>query len=389
MSLSVGIVGLPNVGKSTLFNALLQKQTSFAEATEGQAGFAKSANYPFTTIEPNIGIVPVPDDRLAKLAEIVHTHSAGSGQVPKIVPAVVKFVDIAGLVKGAAEGEGLGNKFLAHIREVSLIVHVLRDFTDSDVVQTGSGDPVEDFITIETELQLTDLETLSKQVPPKASQSGGQVNLDESKWEVIKKVKSKLRKGVSVSQMGLDEEEVELIHDLFLLTVKPKMFMVNVGEEKLVQAGKVIEEAVKKFQEKGAEVSKGQLVVISAKLEEELSGFGDAERKEYLKTAGAEMTGLEFLIKKAYKRLGLVSFLTAGEVEVRAWTIKEEMTASEAAGVIHSDFEKHFIKAKVCDYGDFVKYGGWKGAGEVGKVRQEGREYVVRDVDVVEFVVSV
>lgn len=412
MSLSVGIVGLPNVGKSTLFNALLQKQQAFA------------ANYPFATIEPNIGIVPVPDERLSELAKIVKAE--------QIIPATVKFVDIAGLVKGAAEGEGLGNKFLAHIREVSLVVHVLRDFTDSNIVQTGSGDPVEDFATIETELQLADLETLNKQVPPKVSHLGGQassktshlggqVNLDESRWEVIKKVKGKLEEGVSVSQMDLNEEEAGLIYDLFLLTAKPRMFMVNVGEEKLAQAGKVIEEAVKKFQEnenpansfavrraglatscasRRAGVVKDDIVVMSAKLEEELSGFGDAERKKYLKTAGVEMTGLEFLIKKAYRRLGLVSFLTAGENrpsheaterrgEVRAWTIEEGMTAPEAAGVIHSDFEKHFINAKVCDYDDFVKYDGWKGAGEVGKVRQEGRGYVVRDGDVVEFVVSV
>lgn len=365
MKLSVGIVGLPNVGKSTLFNALLQKNQAFA------------ANYPFATIEPNVGVVPLPDGRLTKLAEIVGTK--------KIVPTTVSFTDIAGLVKGASEGEGLGNAFLAHIRETSLILHVMRDFSDSNVVNTGSGDPLEDYITIETELQLADLASLSRQLEPK-----GKVEKKElARWGVVVKLKKGLEDGVSARDIELSESEREMASELFLLTMKAELFVFNVDEEGQLETSVRVADAVKIMSEKGKMVSEGDVLVINARLEEELVGFSESEKKEYLREVGVDLTGLEQLILQSYGKLGLISFLTAGEKEVRAWTVTKGSSAPEAAGVIHSDFEKHFINAKVCEYSDFIEYNGWRGVGEVGKVRQEGREYVVREGDVVEFVVSV
>ncbi len=359
MKLSVGIVGLPNVGKSTLFNALLEKQQAYA------------ANFPFATVEPNVGVVPVKDGRLVKLAEIVETEN--------IVPATVKFVDIAGLVKGASQGEGLGNKFLAHIREVSAIVHVVRYFKDSEVVMTGSGDWAEDYQTIETELQLADLATLEKQKPPKGKVS----KEEEERWQVIEKLRAKLAEGVSAREVELREEEKELVVDLFLLTMKPVIVVVNVGEEDLSQKKLIEEEVGQKLGLKNEGI-----LALAAKVEAELVEFDPVEREEYLRELGVETTGLDRLVKQAYQTLGLQSFLTAGKKEVRAWTIRQGMTARQAAGVIHSDFEKGFIMAKVCSYDDFVKYGGWKGAGEAGKVRQEGRDYVMQEGDVVEFMVN-
>lgn len=368
MSLSVGIVGLPNVGKSTLFNALLSKQLAFA------------ANYPFATIEPNVGIVPVPDDRLAKLAEIVHTT--------KLVPATVTFLDIAGLVKGASQGEGLGNKFLSHIREASLILHVVRGFSDTNVVSTGSGDPVEDYLTVETELQLADMATLEKQNPPKASHLGGQGSLDKFRWSAILKLKSGLEAGVSARMIDLLDEETEAAKELFLLTAKPTMFCINADEAGVAKSGVLVSDFVEKLRGRGVEIQESNCVVICAKLEEELAGFEGVERLEYLRSAGIERTGLETLISAAYKRLGLQSFLTAGELEARAWTIPVGCLAPDAAGVIHTDFIKHFISAKVCHYQDFLDYGGWKGAAEKGKVRTEGRDYVMQEGDVVEYMIG-
>lgn len=364
MSLSVGIVGLPNVGKSTLFNALLSKQQAFA------------ANYPFATIEPNVGIVPVPDERLAKLAPIVGTS--------KLVPATVTFLDIAGLVKGASQGEGLGNKFLSHIREASVILHVVRAFADGSVIQTGSGDSVEDYLTIETELQLADLATLEKQQPPK----GKVEKADEIRWSSVRKLRSALETGISARSVDLLDEEAEAAKELFLLTAKPQMFCLNMDEAGMGKAGTVIADFVERLRAKGIEIQESDCVAICAKLEEELAGFDTAERLEYLKSAGIERTGLESLIAAAYKRLGLQSFLTAGELEVRAWTIPVGTVAPEAAGVIHTDFVKHFISAKVCHYHDFIEYGGWKGAAEKGKVRTEGKGYVMQEGDVVEFMIG-
>ena len=364
MSLSVGIVGLPNVGKSTLFNALLSKQQAFA------------ANYPFATIEPNVGVVPVPDERLPKLAEIVHTT--------KIVPATVTFLDIAGLVKGASKGEGLGNKFLSHIREASVILHVVRDFADTNVVQTGSGDTVEDYLTIETELQLADLATLEKQQPPK-----GKVEKDAAiRYQAVQKLMVGLENGVSARLVELSDDEREASRDLFLLTAKPEMWVLNSSEGQIGNGEQRRGDFVAKLQGRGIAITDNDVVHISAKMEEELAGFDEAERKEYLASAGISRTGLENLIAAAYAKLGLMSFLTAGEIEAKAWTIPSGTTAPDAAGTIHTDFTKHFISAKVCTFDDFVRHGGWKGAGEAGRVRTEGRDYVMRDGDVVEFMIG-
>lgn len=364
MGLSVGIVGLPNVGKSTLFNALLSKQQAFA------------ANYPFATIEPNVGIVPVPDERLSVLAPIVNTT--------KLVPATVTFLDIAGLVKGASQGEGLGNKFLSHIREASVILHVVRAFSDSNVIQTGSGDAVEDYLTIETELQLADLSTLEKQKEP----HGKVEKADTTRWSAVQKLKTALEAGRSARQVDLDDDEMIAAQELFLLTAKPQMFCLNTDEAGMAKTGTIIADFVERLRAKGIEIQVSDCIAICAKLEEELAGFEGTERLEYLKSAGIERTGLETLIAAAYKRLGLMSFLTAGELEVRAWTIPVGCLAPEAAGVIHTDFVKHFIAAKVCHYQDFVEMNGWKGAAEKGKVRTEGKTYVMQEGDVVEFMIG-
>ena len=361
MSLSVGIVGLPNVGKSTLFNVLLQKQQALA------------ANYPFATVDPNVGVVPVVDERLEKLAKVTDTE--------KIVPATVNFIDIAGLVKGAHKGEGLGNKFLSHIREVNLICHVLRSFEDKDVVQTGSLDPVEDFLTIETELQLADLTSLEKQKEPKGDAS----REEERKWKVVKKMRESLEKGVSVREIELDKEEKKIRKELSLLTTKPVLIVVNVGEEEIKRAGEITGEVVNKMIEKGIKMSRDQVVVICAKMEEELGNLEKEEKKAYLREMGVKETGLEKLGRKAYAHLNLISFLTTGEDEVRAWTVRQGAKAPEAAGVIHSDFEKKFIKVKICSFEDFIVENGWKGVSEKGKMRLEGKGYEIKEGDVVEF----
>ncbi len=310
--MEIGIVGLPNVGKSTLFNALLKKQVAFA------------ANYPFATIEPNVGIVPVPDDRLQKLATVVKTE--------KIVPATVKFVDIAGLVKGASEGEGLGNKFLAHIREVDAILFLLRDFSDENVIRAGSVNPQSDLEILRLELELADADAKEK------------VNL--------------LAKKPSIVVLNSDEGNTSP-----LLFPSP-----NLGEGV------------------GGEVS---AIRISAKLESDLAALSEIEQKEYLKQLGIEKTGLEKVIQAAFEILDLQSFLTAGAKEVRAWTLHRGDTALTAAGVIHTDFMKNFIKADVINWQDFVNLGGWVKARELGKVRQEGRDYIMQEGDVVEFKVGI
>ncbi len=327
MSLSVGIVGLPNVGKSTLFNALLKKQQAYA------------ANFPFATIEPNIGIVPVPDVRLQNLAETVKA-SEKMETLPPEVPATVEFVDIAGLIAGAHKGEGLGNKFLSHIREVNAILHVVRVFEDSDIIKEGSIDPKSDFETIKTELELADLETVEKHTQKKNAN----------------------------------------VEELQLLAQKPFLVCLNVSEDQLKDASELEE---KYATELG--LQKDQVVAICAKTESELAALDESDQKEYLKDLGIEESGLERLIKKGFTTLGLITYLTAGEKEVRAWTIKEGIKAPEAAGVIHTDFEKKFIKADVCAFNDFVEFGGWKNCREKGKVRSEGRDYIVKDGDVVEF----
>jgi GTP-binding protein YchF len=368
-NVSCGIVGLPNVGKSTLFNALLKKQQALA------------ANYPFATIEPNVGIVPVPDERLERLAEVVaeeekpSTGSGSSGQPnrPPLRPATVEFVDIAGLVKGAAEGAGLGNKFLSHIREVKVIAHVVRAFVDENVIREGSMDPETDFATIQTELMLADLQSAEGQ--ESRTKHAGEKTL-------LKRIISDLNAGIPVRQMAFSDEEKEAVKHFFFLTAKPEIIVLNIDEDdySLVNNPTVISKYAEILQ-----IPESRFVVICAKIESELAGLTDAEQKEYLHDLGLTTSGLERLIQKAYQELGLISFLTAGEKEVRAWTMRKGGNAVEAAGEIHTDFMKKFIKAEVIAFQDYIDVGGRKKAREVGKARLEGKDYMVHDGDVIEF----
>ncbi len=360
MNLGVGIVGLPNVGKSTLFNALLKKQQALV------------ANYPFATIEPNIGIVAVPDNRLKKLAEITQSEEK-MNSLPPIKPATVEFVDIAGLVKGASEGAGLGNKFLSHIREVSVIAHVVRGFSDVDVIKEGSVDPKSDYETIQTELILADLQTLEKAISNKKQEI--------SRKNVLEKIQKELNGGRAARDVKLSDEEQETLKDLSLMTSKPEIVVLNVSEE---EYGKSTNQTISQFSNQ-LNIPQEKFVVICAKVEAELAELSDEEQVQYLKELGLEQSGLERLIQKAYETLGLISFLTAGEKEVRAWTIRIGSTAVEAAGEIHTDFMKKFIKAEVVKFTDFVDSNGWKGSRSIGKARLEGKDYIMQDGDVVEF----
>ncbi len=363
MGLSIGIVGLPNVGKSTLFNALLKKQQALA------------ANYPFATVEPNIGVVPVPDDRLKVLAEITKDEEKLSG-LPPIKPAIVEFVDIAGLVKGASEGAGLGNKFLSHIREVRIIAHVVREFTDEEVVREGSIDVESDYKTIQTELILADLQTVEKQRESKA------VKTDPLKKSAIEKLYTSLNQGNAARDVSLTDDEKESIRDLFLLSNKPEVVVLNVDEKEYSPQG--IADATKKYSDLLKQPEE-KFTVICAKIEAELAALSEEEQREYLRDLGLSEPGLEQLIKKAYETLGLISFLTAGGKEVRAWTLRRGSTALRASGEIHTDFMKKFIKAEVVSYADYIDVGGRKKARDIGKARLEGREYIINDGDVIEF----
>lgn len=370
MSLKVGIVGLPNVGKSTLFNSLLKKRV------------ALSANYPFATIEPNTGIVAVPDKRLGELAEVVKNEEK-MDSLPPLVPAVVEFVDIAGLVKGASTGAGLGNQFLSHIREVDAIIHVLRDFEDSNIIREGSIDSLSDKETIETELALADLQTLEKLVPAQEKQAKTSKDiLDNQKWEILANLKSQLEKSelngnslYNFLQPINDERLRSWFTQLPLLTLKPVLYVYNVSEESY------------EFRVKSSELNENEIVVC-AKLEEDLVDLSDEEKMEYLKELGIEETGLERLIRKAYSLLGLASFLTAGKKEVRAWTIKKGSLAPVAAGVIHTDFEKKFIRAQVIEFEKYIEAGSLVNAKSKGWVRTEGKDYEVKDGDVIEFMIG-
>jgi GTP-binding protein YchF len=361
MNLSVGIVGLPNVGKSTLFNALLKKQQALA------------ANYPFATIEPNVGIVAVPDARLTRLAEVTKEEEKMS-QLPPLKPATVEFVDIAGLVKGAAEGAGLGNKFLSHIREVQIIAHVVRVFEDSNIIKEGAVDPKSDYETINTELMLADLATLQKSLENR--------KIDPKKKSAIEKVVDGINNGVPVYLQVLSDEEQDELRDLFLLSNKKQLVVLNVSESDYNPS--TIEKVLTDYSQTLG-VNKENCVVICAQIESDLAGLSDEEQQEYLKDLGLVQSGLERLIQKAYSTLGLISFLTAGEKEVRAWTIKKGISAQMAAGEIHTDFIKKFIKAEVVGYDDFIENNGWKGSREKGKARLEGKDYSMQDGDIVEF----
>lgn len=361
MNLSVGIVGLPNVGKSTLFNALLKKQAAFV------------ANYPFTTIEPNVGIVPVPDQRLNKLAEITKEEEKMS-ELPPLKPATVNFVDIAGLVKGASEGAGLGNKFLSHIREVSIIAHVVRTFEDPNIIREGSVDPKSDYETINTELILADLQTIV------AAQSKVKRFSKQTEKDAIEKLFKGLNTGIPAREIILTDEDQAFAKTFFLLSSKPEIIVLNVSENDYSE-GK-FEEIYSRYT---GISSVDKMVIVCAKIESELAELAEKEQKQYLLDLGVKESGLERLIQKAYSTLGLISFLTAGEKEVRAWTIRRGTTALMASGTIHTDFMKKFIKAEVVSYEDFVTLHGWKGAREKGKARMEGRDYIVNDGDVIEF----
>lgn len=355
MSLKVGIVGLPNVGKSTLFNALLGKQQALA------------ANYPFATIEPNVGIVPVPDPRLEVLAEIVGSSS--------LVPATVEFVDIAGLVKGAASGEGLGNKFLSHIREVDLVCNVLRYFENGDIIREGSVEPQSDYLVVQSELIYKDLETVSGQIAKTKSPSA-----DPKFKDFVNRLYEHLNAGKPARTMSVNDDERSWMNEWFLLTSKKEIAVVNISEEQLPRAFEIEKEYSEKL---GMNV-----VALNAKLEGDLAELGGEDAKILMGEYGIAEPGLNRLITLAYQSLGLISFLTAGEKEVRAWTVRNGAKAPEAAGVIHTDFTKKFIKAKVCGYEDFVEYRGWKAAAEKGKVRMEGKEYEIKEGDVVEYMIG-
>lgn len=350
MSLSIGIVGLPNVGKSSLFTALTKK-----------SGFA--ANYPFATIEPNVGLVPVPDKRLDGLAAIDHPA--------KIIPATVEFVDIAGLVAGASQGEGLGNKFLANIRETDAICEVVRFFSDPNVEHVSKKvDPQSDVETIKTELILADIATIEKALP-RLEKEGKRYKEKAINFEAAQKVLEGLNEGKRALQLNLSEEEQDAIRELCLLTMKPMLYIANVDEDKV--------------NAELPEIDGQQPVPISAKVEADLAELDAEEAAIFMEELGLDESGLSRLIREAYKLLGLQSYFTSGETETRAWTIPVGAKAPQAAGVIHSDFERGFIKAETASYEDYVALGGEKGCRDAGKLRQEGKDYVVQDGDVMHF----
>lgn len=362
MALQCGIVGLPNVGKSTLFNCLSNAK-------------AQAANFPFCTIEPNIGVITVPDDRLTKLAELVNPQ--------KVVPNNIEIVDIAGLVKGASKGEGLGNQFLGNIRTTNAIIHVLRCFDDGNVIHVdGSVDPIRDKEIIDTELQLKDLDTVSKRIQKveKMAKTGGDKDAKKT-FEVLTIIKNHLETGHSARTAPISEEDFEFIEELSLLTVKPVLYVCNVDEASVNTGNKYVDLVKDAVKSENAEV-----LIISAKIESEIAELEDyEERAMFLEDLGLKESGVAQLIRAAYRLLDLYTYFTAGVQEVRAWTITKGFTAPQAAGVIHSDFEKGFIRAEVIKYNDFVTLGSENACKEVGKLGVEGKTYVVEDGDIMHF----
>lgn len=361
MGLTAGIVGLPNVGKSTLFNAIT-KAGAFA------------ANFPFATIEPNVGVVEVRDERLDKIVEIVKPKS--------IVPTSFSFTDIAGLVKGASQGEGLGNQFLSHIRDVDAICEVVRCFDDQNIIHVeGKVDPIRDIEVINLELILADLEVIEKRIPK--IEKKAQLKVDQEsiyEYGILKKLHDAFLNGVPARLVPLTDEEKKFIKNYQFLTMKPMLYVANVGENDIVTGNAYVEQ-VKEY----AKQEQAKVVMISAKIEEELSALNDEDRNMFLEDLGIEKSGLDLLVKEAYSLLGLCTFFTAGEKECRAWTFQKGMHAPECAGIIHSDFEKGFIKAETYAYADLIKYGSPLKVKEAGKVRLEGKEYLVQDGDIMLF----